>query len=211
MAAAALVAGCDKEPTRLDQMLEASTGPAAKAPLPDASLAPAATTAEAGTAAAPQDAGTSGWDGSMPPRPIPKPSMTVGSGMSAEVQMKTIAYMAAMAQPRFDDAPAEPEYATSLLAQLRPILQSFDKGTPEDKLRLERVESIGSGRRIDLLMSEGCNAELPRNATQRVGASFVTLLAHGVLVVRCNDSRVQCLQSTRDPADVLCTTAPRHR
>jgi hypothetical protein len=209
-AALALGEGCDKEPTRLDQMLEASTGPAAPIPVPDASTTAPSPAAEGGTAGA-QDAGTSGWDGSMPPRPIPKPSMTVGSGMPAEVQMKTIAYMSAMSQPRFDDAPADPDYAASLVAQLKPVLQSFDKGSPEEKLRLERVESIASGRRIDLLMAEGCNAELPRAATQRIATSFVTLLAHGVLVVRCNDSRVQCLQSTRDPSDVLCTTAPRHR
>jgi len=36
-------------------------------------------------------------------------------------------------------------------------------------------------------------------------------VSHGVLVIRCNDARVQCLQSTRDPEDVLCTTAPRHK
>ena len=30
-------------------------------------------------------------------------------------------------------------------------------------------------------------------------------------VIRCNDARIQCLQSTRDPDDVLCTTAPRHK
>jgi hypothetical protein len=38
-----------------------------------------------------------------------------------------------------------------------------------------------------------------------------TLLSHGVLVIRCNDAHVQCLESTRDPTDILCTTAPRHR
>jgi hypothetical protein len=131
--------------------------------------------------------------------------------MPAEVQLKTIAYMNAMVQPRFDDAPAEAEYASGLVTQLRPILMTFDKGPPDEKQRLDRVESFASGRRIDLLMAEGCNAELPRAAMQRIGASFVTLLGHGVLVVRCNDARVQCLQSTRDPSDVLCTTAPRHR
>ena len=44
-----------------------------------------------------------------------------------------------------------------------------------------------------------------------VVAGLATLAAHGVLVVRCNDARTQCLQSTRDPSDVLCTTAPRHK
>ena len=130
--------------------------------------------------------------------------------MPAEVQMKTIAYMAAMGQPRFDDANADPAYAADLATQLKPALLAFDKGSPEDRLRLDRVEVVASGRRIDLLMAEGCDAQLPsRVVVPR--ATFVTLLGHGVLVLRCNDSRVQCLQSTRDPSDVLCTTAPRHR
>jgi hypothetical protein len=197
---------CEREPTKLDALLEASTmtneprdALVAPSPIPDAGS----------TAAAASDAST--WDGSMPPRPIPMPSLTVGSGMPAEVQMKTIAYMAAMAQPRFDDAPADSAYAADLANQLKPVVLSFDKGAPEDKMRLDRVEVVASGRRIDLLMADGCSAELPRNVAQRVNASWVTLRSHGVLVLRCNDSRVQCLQSTRDPSDVLCTTAPRHR
>jgi hypothetical protein len=131
--------------------------------------------------------------------------------MPAEVQMKTIAYMTAMSQPRFDDAPADSEYASGIATQLKPVALSFDKGSPEDRARLDRVEVIAGGRRIDLLMAEGCNSDLPHAATQRIGVSFSTLVGHGVLVVKCNDSRVQCLQSTRDPSDVLCTTAPRHR
>ena len=50
-----------------------------------------------------------------------------------------------------------------------------------------------------------------RAIVTRAGLPLSTLYAHGVLVVRCNDAHVQCLQSTRDPTDVLCTTAPRHR
>jgi hypothetical protein len=148
----------------------------------------------------------------MPPRPIPKPALTVGSGMPAEVQMKAIAYMSAMAQPSTSDANADPDYAKGLAAQLKPISMVMDHGSAEDKLRLNRVEVVGSGRRIDLLMADGCDAKAPQTAVvQRAGVSWVTLQSHGVLVVRCNDSRVQCLQSTRDPSDVLCTTAPRHR
>jgi hypothetical protein len=207
----ALASGCDKGPTKLDEMVEASTMTQAPPPNPDASPAPAPSSAPGPSDASPSPSPASTWDGSMPPRPIPKPSLTVGSGMPTEVQLKTIGYMNAMVQPRFDDAPADTEYASGLLAQLRPILTTFDKGPPDEKQRLDRVDSFASGRRIDLLMAEGCNAELPRAAMQRIGVSFVTLLAHGVLVVRCNDARVQCLQSTRDPSDILCTTAPRHR
>ena len=206
-----LAAGCHEEPTRLDQLVEAGMqGPAvpssAPAIAPEAASPPDATGAEA-----PSDASPSSWDGSMPPRPIPKPALTVGSGMPAETQMKAIAYMAAMSQPSPGDANAEPEFAANLAVQLRPITMAMDKGSPEDKLRLNRVEVVGSGRRIDLLMADGCDARAPQQAAARAGATFVTLLAHGVLVLRCNDSHVQCLQSTRDPSDVLCTTAPRHK
>jgi hypothetical protein len=148
----------------------------------------------------------------MPTRPIPKPALTVGASMPAETQMKAIAYMAAMSQPGPGDANAEPEYAANLANQLRPITMSMDRGSAEDKARLNRVEVVGSGRRIDLLMADGCDAKAPQMAVvTRGGHSFVTLQSHGVLVVRCNDQHVQCLQSTRDPTDVLCTTAPRHR
>ena len=200
-----LFAACDKEPSKIDQLLEANThtGPPEAAPPVEAAAPPSQ------SAAPVSDAST--WDGAMPPRPIPKPAMTVGSGMPAETQMKTIAYMAAMGQPGPGDANADPEYAASLAVQLKPITMSMDKGPADDKLRLDRVEVVASGRRIDLLMADGCDARAPQQAAARAGATFVTLQSHGVLVIRCNDSHVQCLQSTRDPSDVLCTTAPRHR
>jgi hypothetical protein len=131
--------------------------------------------------------------------------------MPAETQMKAIAYMAAMGAPRPDDANAEPDYAASLAEKLRPIVRSLDKGSDADKEKLDRVEVTGSGRKIDLLMAAGCDAETPARAiVNRAGVPLSALLAHGVLVVRCNDARAQCLQSTRDPGDILCTTAPRH-
>lgn len=198
---------CHDEPSRLDLLVEAGTH------LPPSEGSPAPAAAELADAGpVPSIAGdASTWDGSMPPRPIPKPALTVGSGMPAETQIKTIAYMAAMGQPRFDDANAEADYAASLAAQLKPVLMSMDKGAADEKLRLDRVEVVAGGRRIDLLMADGCDARTPQLAVVgRAGASFVTLLSHGVLVLRCNDAHVQCLQSTRDPSDVLCTTAPRH-
>ena len=206
----AVLAACHDEPSKMDMLVEAGS----YVPPPPEASPPA----EAGEAGEPGDApassgpaGASTWDGSMPPRPIPRPALTVSSGMPAEAQMKAIAYMAAMGQPRFDDANADADYAASLAAQLKPILMSMDKGAAEEKLRLDRVEVVGSGRRIDLLMADGCDARTPQLvAVGRAGLSFITLLSHGVLVVRCNDAHVQCLQSTRDPSDVLCTTAPRH-
>jgi hypothetical protein len=204
LASVALVA-CEDKPSKMDQLLEASTHaePPEAEPPREAAPPPAAS-------AAPTDAGPT-WDGAMPPRPIAKPAMTVGSGMPAETQMKAIAYMAAMGQPAPGDANADPDYAASLAAQLKPIAMSMDHGPAEEKMRLDRVEVVASGRRIDLLMADGCDARTPQQAAARVGATMVALQAHGVLVLRCNDSHTQCLQSTRDPSDVLCTTAPRHR
>ena len=86
----------------------------------------------------------------------------------------------------------------------------MDKGG--DKAKFNRVEMQARGRQIDMLMSEGCDAKAPFNAVvQRLNIPLSTLLSHGVLVLRCNDVKVQCLQSVRDQEDVLCTTAPRHR
>ncbi len=124
--------------------------------------------------------------------------------------MKAIAYMAAMRAPHPDDAPVDEAFVKDLQRRLGPIVLSMDSG-PE-KAKLNRVELVGTGRQIDLLMSAGCTAETPtRAAVQRGGASYASLLSHGVLVVRCNDSHAQCLQSTRDTTDILCTTAPRHK
>jgi hypothetical protein len=146
----------------------------------------------------------------MPERPVPRTSPTVGSGMPQEVQMKAIAYMSAMRAPHPDDAAIDELFVKDLQKRLGPIVLSMDSG-PE-KAKLNRVELVGTGRQIDLLMSSGCSSETPTRAVvQRAGVSHAALLSHGVLVIRCNDSHAQCLQSTRDPSDILCTTAPRHK
>jgi hypothetical protein len=133
----------------------------------------------------------------------------VGMNMPVDVQMKASAYMGAMRAPHLDDAAAEPAYAAELATKLKPIVLSMDTGA--DK-RLNRVEVVADGRQIDLLMAGGCDEKAPlRAVVTRAGLSFATLVSHGVLVIRCNDARIQCLQSTRDPDDVLCTTAPRHK
>lgn len=145
----------------------------------------------------------------MPERPVALPETMVGANMPIDVQQKAIAYMVAMRAPRPDDASADPAYATDLVSKLKPIVQALDTGA--DK-RLNRVEMVASGRQIDLLMAGGCDEKTPTRAiVQRAGLTFTTLVSHGVLVVRCNDARIQCLQSTREPEDVLCTTAPRHK
>jgi hypothetical protein len=127
----------------------------------------------------------------MPPRPVPTSNPTVTITMPEQVQLQAIQYMAAMQAPQPGDAPADPAYAKTIADQLRAI------GKPE---------VISSGRKIDVTMPKGCDATVPKQAIARyTGASLTTLLAHGVLVVRCVDREVQCLQSTRDGDDVLCT------
>ena len=146
----------------------------------------------------------------MPERPVPRPQTMVSSGMSIEIQQKAIGYMVAMRAPHADDVAADPAYANDLVAKLKPIALSMDTGA--DKARMNRVEVVANGRQIDILMATGCDEHAPQRAiVNRVGLPLSTLVAHGVLVVRCNDSRIQCLQSTRDSEDVLCTTAPRHK
>ena len=204
LVASGIAAGCDEK--------EATKGTPDAAPLIDASPAPASSaSAAAPSSGTISDAGPT-FDGSMPPRPVPKTSPTVGSGMPMETQMQAIAYMAAMGSPRFDDAPADATYAETLAAQLRPIAMSLDHGAADEKAKLNRVAVASGGRKIDILLANGCDAETPRRAVvTRANLPLSTLLGHGILVVRCNDARTQCLQSTRDPTDVLCTTAPRHK
>jgi hypothetical protein len=135
------------------------------------------------------DAATSG--SLMPPRPVPTTSPTVRITMPVEVQLQAIQYMQAMQAPEPSDAPADPAYAKQIANALAPI------GKPD---------VVSSGRRIDIVLPRGCDATWPRQAVARhTGATLTTLLAHGVLVLRCADHEVQCLQSTRDVDDVLCT------
>ncbi len=111
--------------------------------------------------------------------------------MPVETQLQAIQYMQAMQAPQPNDAPADPAYAKQIAAALAPI------GKPD---------VVSSGRRIDVVLSKGCDATWPKQAIARhTGATLGAMLAHGVLVLRCADREVQCLQSTRDADDVLCT------
>ncbi len=181
---------------------------------PDASKAQASASASAppAPAASVVDAAAEGGARplNMPERPIPRPQTTVGSGMPVEVQQKAISYMVAMRAPRFDDPNSEPEYANDLANKLKPISLSMDNGP--NKGTMNRVEVVANGRQIDILMSGGCDDKTPMRAVvTRANTPLATLASHGVFVIRCNDAKIQCLQSTRDPDDVLCTTAPRHK
>lgn len=192
-------AACDEKKDGAGSAASASATPTA---------APAAVV-EAGTSAA-DAAPRAPASVAMPERPVPRPQTMVGSGMPIDVQQRAIAYMVAMRAPHLDDAPSDPAYAEELVNKLKPIVLSMDSGA--NKATMNRVEVVANGRQIDLLMASGCDEKTPlRAVVTRAGTPLSTLVQHGMLVVRCNDSRIQCLQSTRDPDDVLCTTAPRHK
>lgn len=192
--------GCDKD-EKAKELTQSVAGDGGGAP-PVASASAPPPAVDAGPAAPASVA--------MPERPIPRPQTTVGMTMPEEVQMKAIAYMVAMRSPHPGDASADPAYAADLATKLKPIILGMDKGA--DKAKFNRVEVVANGRQLDLLMAGGCDAGTPKRAVVGgAGVQLATLASHGVLVVRCNDVKFQCLQSTRDPEDVLCTTAPRHK
>ena len=174
-------AACDKSgPTA-----EMDTGLAAAAST-TASAAAASAPSTASSHAATRDAGRM-----MPPRPVPTSSPTVTIGMPEQAQLQAISYMQAMQAPQQGvDAPADPVYAKGIADSLR---------------SMGKVDIVSSGRRIELTLTKGCDATLPKNAAGRSSAgSLSVLLANGVLVMGCVDRSVECWQSTRDADDVLC-------
>jgi hypothetical protein len=146
----------------------------------------------------------------MPERPVPKPETMVSQSAPEETQMKAMTYMVAMRAPHPDDPNADEAYATEVMNKLKPISLAIDTGP--DKSRWNRTEVIAGGRQIDMYMSLGCEPKTPFNAVvQRANIPLAVLRSRGILVVRCYDTKKQCLQSTRDPDDVLCTTVIRHK
>ncbi|MGH7285703.1 MAG: hypothetical protein ACRELY_29645 [Polyangiaceae bacterium] len=146
----------------------------------------------------------------MPDRPVPKESPTVGIYAPLEVQQKAITYMAAMAAPHPDDPFVDDDFVKSFADKMKPIVTSMDRGSASEKAKEEKVDVIGGGRRIDLTFALGCEAETPAHAVGSLGIGLNVPHDHGILVVACHDARAQCLQSTRDSTDILCTQAPRH-
>ncbi len=141
-------------------------------------------------------------------RPVPKDVTVVRMDMPEDVQMKASQYMAAMRAPGDDDPSADPTFAEELRKKLDGFSRAMDRGS--DKATMNRSAVMAGARQIDLLMSEGCQPDTPKRLTvQRAGVQLSMAYQHGVLVIRCNDKKLQCLQSTRDPDDVLCTSAPR--
>lgn len=143
----------------------------------------------------------------MPERPVPREAPTVRANMSPEIQMKAITYMAAMRAPGPDDPAADEPFAEEVRKKLEAIVRAADHGGAKPA----RGEVAGGGRQIDLYMqTAACDAQAPARYVSQGGYTLSGLRARGIFVVRCNGATVQCLQSTRDPGDILCTTAPRH-
>lgn len=187
--------GCDKE-ERSKELVSSVVG--------DSAAPSAAPATPRDAAAAPTSSGP------KIERPIPKAETTVSASAPVDVQMKTIQYMAAMKAPREGDANVDEAYVADLVTKLKPVVLAMDRGP--DKAKWNKVEIVAKGRQIDMFMSDGCDSKAPFNAlVQRANVPLATLLSHGVLCLRCNDTRHQCLQSTRDQEDVICTTAPRHK
>jgi hypothetical protein len=204
---------CDK-PDATGSAKGAASAPAASASASAPSTPSASAGPDAGAAAAAGGGADAGAASAlkMPERPIPKGQTMVGASSPIEVQQKAIGYMVAMRAPRPDEAPADAAFANELAEKLKPIVRTIDPGSAEAKAKLNRIEVEAGGRQINLLMAAGCDARTPvRAVVQGAGVQLATLASRGVLAVRCNDARIQCFQSTRDPEDVLCTTAPRHK
>ncbi len=181
LSAATALAACDKSGPAGE--VDGGTGAGAGA---DAGAGAGASADAGGGANASADAGRR-----MPPRPVPTSSPTVTITMPVDVQLQAIQYMEAMQAAQPGDPVEDPAYAKTIAASLR------GAGKPD---------IVGNGRRIDVILEKGCDATLPKQLIARsTGASLTTLFTHGVLVVRCADHALQCLQSTRDADDVLCT------
>ncbi|MFO0664306.1 MAG: hypothetical protein U0174_10160 [Polyangiaceae bacterium] len=185
-----------------------SAAPSASQTMQVATAQPTSTTVA--TDAGASDAGRGAGDGGvhlMPERPVPRESPTVRANMSPEIQMKAITYMAAMRAPGPDDPPADEVYAEEVRKKLEGIVRGSDHGPGKSV----RGESVGGGRQIDLFMHTSvCDDKTPARLVSQGGYTLSGLRARGIFVVKCNGTQVQCLQSTRDPGDILCTTAPRH-
>ena len=72
------------------------------------------------------------------------------------------------------------------------------------------VNATQGDRRLEAEMSTGCNDRTPFHlAVQRAGLPLTTLAQAGIFVVQCHDNKFKCVQSTREPDDVICVAAPR--
>jgi hypothetical protein len=144
----------------------------------------------------------------IPPRPLPKGEWgPIQVTSPLEVQQKALSYSYAMATPGPDDPPVDAEFLAALIKKLEPALRSADTGSKG----AESVKPVQGDRKIELEMGGGCSQKTPVNVVaQRANIPLARLAHSGILAVQCHDARWKCIQSTREPDDVLCVVAPRH-
>lgn len=196
-----MVAGCESKP---EATTAAPTGAQTAAP----SVAPSGNATASATASATPSATASAAP--RPERPVPKTTPTVTLKMPVETQMKAIGYMLSMRSPLPTDPPVDTEFAKEVAKLARPVVAALDHGSIGDKVKLDSVEVIASGRELDFLVAKGCGSQMPKAVLQKTGKTLPALLEKGILVLRCADRDVQCFQSTRDASDVLCTYEHRN-
>lgn len=189
-------AGCEQKKTRIDELIASASEP------PRASDAEASRETPS-SAASTKPAGTR----ERPPRPLPPGKWgPVQVTAPLEIQQKTLAYTYAMATPDPGDAPVDKGFLEGFRAKLLQVAKAMDPSAGD---RIS-VASAQGDRRIEVLLNTGCNERTPFNlAVQRAGTPLGTLVQAGVFVVQCQDSKFKCLQSTREPDDVICVVAPR--
>jgi hypothetical protein len=194
LSAAASVLGCEQKKTRVDELIASAQAPAEldaggrREPPPAASIAPAP----------PRQ---------RPPRPLPPGKWgPVQVTDPIEVQQKTLAYTYAMASPDPGDPPVDKGVLEAYRAKLEQAVRAMDPGGGERT----GVNATQGDRRLEAEMSTGCNERTPFNlAAQRAGVSLTALAQAGIFVVQCHDAKFKCVQSTREPDDVICVVAPR--
>jgi hypothetical protein len=193
--ASSFATACEQKKTKVDELIAA----ASEAPAVDAGKqekAPAAGPV-VNVKATPRE---------RPPRPLARGQWgPVQMTDPLEVQQKTLAYTYAMATPDPGDPPVEKAFVEAFRKKLEQAVRAMD---PEPD-RVSVISTQGD-RRIDVEMSAGCTERGPFNlSVQRASTPLATLAQAGVFVVGCHDAKWKCLQSTREPDDVICVVAPR--
>jgi hypothetical protein len=194
LVAAAGVLDCEQKKTRVDELIaSAKEAPAEEAgPRREPALA----------ASAPPPAPRQ-----RPPRPLaPGKWGPVQPTDPLEIQQKTLSYTYAMATPDPGDSPVDKGFLEAFRAKLEQAVRAMD---PAGGDRIS-VNPAQGDRRMEVVMSSGCNERTPFNlAVQRAGTPLSTLAQSGIFVIQCHDSKWKCVQSTREPDDVICIVAPR--
>jgi hypothetical protein len=194
LGAAAALLGCEQKKTRVDELIASAKEPAGV----DASAPREPSAAASSPPPMPRQ---------RPPRPLPQGKWgPVQVTDPIEVQQKTLAYTYAMASPDPGDPPADKGVVEAYRAKIEMAVRAMDPAGGDRS----GCNATQGDRRLEAEMSTGCNERTPFNlAVQRAGLPLQTLARAGIFVVQCHDAKFKCVQSTREPDDVICVAAPR--